>query len=43
MLLLAADWVAQHALPAAVPVGLVTVVLGGGYFVWLLIAEGRRR
>ena len=21
----------------------VTVVLGGGYFVWLLIAEGRRR
>ncbi|MFK3670635.1 FecCD family ABC transporter permease [Leifsonia aquatica] len=43
VLLLAADWVAQHALPAAVPVGLVTVVLGGGYFVWLLIAEGRRR
>ncbi|MFF2051795.1 FecCD family ABC transporter permease [Leifsonia sp. NPDC058194] len=43
VLLLAADWVAQHALPSAVPVGLVTVVLGGGYFVWLLIAEGRRR
>jgi iron complex transport system permease protein len=43
LLLLAADWVAQHALPATLPVGLVTVVLGGGYFVWLLIAEGRRR
>ncbi|HEY0248617.1 MAG TPA: iron chelate uptake ABC transporter family permease subunit [Gryllotalpicola sp.] len=42
-LLLAADWIAQHALPTALPVGLVTVVLGGGYFVWLLIAEGRRR
>jgi iron complex transport system permease protein len=42
-LLLAADWIAQHALPATLPVGLVTVVLGGGYFVWLLIAEGRRR
>jgi iron complex transport system permease protein len=42
-LLLAADWIAQHALPVGLPVGLVTVVLGGGYFVWLLIAEGRRR
>ncbi len=43
VLLLAADWIAQHALPNSVPVGLVTVVLGGGYFVWLLIMEGRRR
>ncbi len=42
-LLLAADWLAQHALPTTLPVGIVTVVLGGGYFVWLLIAEGRRR
>jgi iron complex transport system permease protein len=42
-LLLAADWIAQHALPTSLPVGVVTVVLGGGYFVWLLIAEGRRR
>ncbi len=41
-LLLAADWIAQHALPVTEPVGLVTVVLGGGYFLWLLIAEGRR-
>ncbi|WP_183086112.1 FecCD family ABC transporter permease [Mycetocola tolaasinivorans] len=43
VLLLAADVIAQHALPSPVPVGLVTVVIGGGYFVWLLIAEGRRR
>ncbi len=43
VLLLAADWIAQHALPVTLPVGIITVVLGGGYFVWLLIAEGRRR
>lgn len=43
LLLLAADWIAQHAFPVVLPVGVVTVVLGGGYFVWLLIAEGRRR
>ncbi|WP_226653649.1 iron chelate uptake ABC transporter family permease subunit [Leifsonia sp. LS1] len=43
VLLMSADWIAQHGLPTPVPVGLVTVVLGGGYFVWLLIAEGRRR
>ena len=43
LLLLASDWVAQHALPVTVPTGLVTVTLGGGYFIWLLIAEGRHR
>ncbi|HWD61591.1 MAG TPA: iron chelate uptake ABC transporter family permease subunit [Humibacter sp.] len=43
VLVLAADWIAQHAFPDELPVGLVTVVLGGGYFIWLLIAEGRRR
>jgi iron complex transport system permease protein len=43
VLLLGSDWLAQHALSQTVPTGLVTVVLGGGYFVWLLIAEGRRR
>jgi iron complex transport system permease protein len=42
VLLMAADWIAQHALPVDLPVGVVTVVVGGGYFVWLLIAEGRR-
>jgi iron complex transport system permease protein len=43
VLLAASDWLAQHALPTTLPVGLVTVILGGAYFVWLLIAEGRRR
>ena len=43
LLVLAADWIAQHAFPDELPVGLVTVVLGGAYFIWLLIAEGRRR
>ncbi|KRC52431.1 iron ABC transporter permease [Leifsonia sp. Root227] len=42
VLLMASDWIAQHALPTVEPVGLVTVVLGGGYFLWLLIVEGRR-
>ena len=43
VLVLAADWIAQHAFPDELPVGLITVVLGGAYFIWLLIAEGRRR
>ncbi|GAA1182411.1 iron chelate uptake ABC transporter family permease subunit [Nesterenkonia xinjiangensis] len=41
-LLLAADAVAQHALPSPLPVGVVTVVIGGGYLIWLLIHEMRR-
>lgn len=40
VLLLAADLVGQRV---DISVGLVTVVLGGGYFLWLLINEGRRR
>ena len=43
LVLLASDIVAQHALPTAIPVGLVTVVIGGAYLVWLLIHEARRR
>lgn len=43
VLLLAADFVAQHALPGAVPVGLVTVVIGGLYLIGLLIHEARKR
>jgi iron complex transport system permease protein len=44
VLLLASDWVAQHALGGQeLPVGVVTVVLGGAYFVWLLIREARSR
>lgn len=42
-LLLASDLVAQHALPVTVPVGVVTVVVGGGYLVCLLAAEFRKR
>ncbi|MFT3863708.1 MAG: iron chelate uptake ABC transporter family permease subunit [Solirubrobacterales bacterium] len=42
VLLLASDWLAQHALGSTLPVGLVTVVLGGAYFVWLLVMEARR-
>lgn len=42
-LLLGADLIAQHALPVDVPVGIVTVVLGGAYLLSLLIQEARRR
>ncbi|MFI9273091.1 FecCD family ABC transporter permease [Kitasatospora sp. NPDC052896] len=38
--LVAADWVAQRAVPGhELPVGVVTGVLGGGYLVWLLATE----
>lgn len=40
--LAASDFVALHALPAMLPVGTVTVVIGGAYLVWLLIHEARR-
>ncbi len=43
VLLLGADLIAQHALPVDVPVGIVTVVLGGVYLLTLLIHEARRR
>jgi len=43
LVLTASDIVAQHALPTPLPVGLVTVVVGGIYLVWLLIHETRRR
>ncbi|WP_029088578.1 FecCD family ABC transporter permease [Brevibacterium album] len=43
VLLSGADLLAQHALPdSALPVGAVTVCLGGAYLVWLLFAENRR-
>ncbi|WP_242901733.1 FecCD family ABC transporter permease [Actinomadura terrae] len=39
-LLVAADWVAQHAFAERqLPVGVVTGLLGGGYLVWLLVTE----
>jgi len=44
LLLLSSDLVAQRAFaPTQLPVGVMTVIVGGGYFVWLLVREGRRR
>ncbi|SMY05037.1 iron complex transport system permease protein [Brevibacterium aurantiacum] len=43
LLLAAADVIAQHLLPVSLPVGVVTVVIGGAYLVWLIIREVRRR
>ncbi len=42
LLLLAADWTAQHAFGVQLPTGVMTVSTGGFYFLWLLIREGRR-
>lgn len=42
-LLLSADVVAQHLAPEPLPVGVVTVVVGGTYLIWLLIHETRKR
>ncbi len=41
-LLMLSDWLAQHAFaPTQLPVGVVTVSVGGIYFVLLLIRPGR--
>jgi iron complex transport system permease protein len=41
-LLMFSDWLAQRAFaPTQLPVGVVTVAVGGVYFVWLLIRQGR--
>ncbi|MFC4333983.1 FecCD family ABC transporter permease [Salininema proteolyticum] len=40
-LLLGADLIAQHAIPLTVPVGVVTVVIGGAYLVVLIARELR--
>lgn len=40
-LLAAADYAAQHALPTQLPVGIMTVSIGGIYFISLLIKEGK--
>ncbi|KAM9862286.1 iron chelate uptake ABC transporter family permease subunit [Leucobacter sp. BZR 635] len=42
-LLLVSDLVALYAFAFPVPVGVVTITLGGGFFLWLLWREGRRR
>ena len=43
VLLLVADQLAQHVLLGSVPVGVVTIVVGGAYLIWLLVREARRR
>ena len=43
VLLAAADLIAQYAFGAPVPVGAITVSLGGVFFLWLLVREGRAR
>ncbi len=43
LLLAAADVTASHLLPVPLPVGVVTVVVGGCYLVWLILREVRRR
>ena len=40
-LLCASDLVAQHALPGTLAVGVVTVVIGGGYLAWFLLRSSR--
>lgn len=42
LLLSASDVVAAHLLPVSVPVGVVTVVIGGVYLLGLIITEARR-
>ncbi|MFY1692809.1 FecCD family ABC transporter permease [Plantactinospora sp. WMMB782] len=43
LLCLAADYIAQHIAPTPLPVGIITVMLGGGYLGRLLFTEARRR
>jgi iron complex transport system permease protein len=42
-LLLVADLAAQHLFPRTLPVGVVTVVIGGVYLLWLLANEARKK
>lgn len=43
VLLSTADYVAQHSFaPIQLPVGVVTLCIGGAYFLWLIIKEARR-
>lgn len=44
LLLLVSDYAAQRIFaPTQLPVGVVTVSIGGAYFVWLLAREGRKQ
>ena len=40
-IVLAADLVAQHALPAQLPTGVVTGAIGAPYLIWLLVSVNR--
>lgn len=42
LLLIAADWAAQHAFGFQLPVGVMTFNIGGVYFLWLLVRDGRK-
>lgn len=42
LLLGVSDLVAEHAFPAPVPVGVITVSIGGVFLIWLLVREGLR-
>lgn len=43
VLLSAADYAAQHSFaPIQLPVGVVTLCIGGAYFLWLIVKEARR-
>lgn len=42
-LLLTSDLLAQNIFPAPIPVGVVTITVGGAFFLWLLWREGARR
>lgn len=41
LLLLVADWAVQRVFGNQLPVGVITVMIGGLYFIWLLIREAR--
>ena len=42
LLLIVSDWVAQHVFaPTQLPVGVVTVTIGGAYFAWMLARQAR--
>lgn len=44
LLLTTSDAIARAAIiPVSLPVGVVTLILGGGYLVWLLLSMGRSR
>jgi iron-siderophore transport system permease protein len=41
IIVLAADLVANHALPAALPTGVITGAIGAPYLIWLLVSANR--